>query len=115
MRKIILTFILNVLLPLALFSQEEYTDGLNGPQMQADSTVLVVPFQELVVSRLDYLVDDTLMETSQLGMMVWDLTDDTLLYARNPRHLMRTASTMKHLTAITALDCLGGAHRFTTS
>lgn len=115
MRKLILTFILNVLLPLAVFSQEEYTDGLIGPQMQADSTVLVVPFQELVVSRLDYLVDDTLMETSQLGLMVWDLTDDTLLYARNPRHLMRTASTMKLLTAITALDCLGGAHRFTTS
>jgi D-alanyl-D-alanine carboxypeptidase/D-alanyl-D-alanine-endopeptidase (penicillin-binding protein 4) len=38
-----------------------------------------------------------------------------MLYSHNARQLMRPASTMKLLTAITALDCLGPVYRFTTS
>ena len=57
-----------MLLPLTLTAQEE--KELPMAQEQADSTVLVVPYEELVVQRLDALVDDTLMETSQLGLMV---------------------------------------------
>jgi len=102
-----------MLLPLTLTAQEE--EELPMAQEQADSTVLVVPYEELVVQRLDALVDDTLMETSQLGLMVWDLTTDTLLYARNHRQLLRTASTMKLLTAITALFTLGTDYEFATS
>ena len=81
----------------------------------ADSTVLVVPYPELVMQRLDTIVDDSLMETTQLGLMVWDLTDDTLLYERNARQLMRPASTMKVLTAVAALDRLGTSYKYTTS
>lgn len=65
--------------------------------------------------RLDELVADPMFETSQLGMMVWDLTDDALLYEYNARHAMRPASTMKLLTAITALDRLGANYRMGTS
>lgn len=65
--------------------------------------------------RLDKLMSDPLLETSQLGMMVWDLTDDTLLYEYHARHAMRPASTMKLLTAIAALDYLGGDYRMGTS
>ncbi len=86
-----------------------------GRQWGADSTVLVVPYRQLVLSRLDALVYDSLMETTQLGLMVWDLTADSMLYAHHPRHLMRTASTMKLLTAITALDVLGVSYQYNTS
>ena len=108
-----LFFGLIMLLP-ALAMAQEAEVGI-GRHEGADSTVLVVPYEELVVQRLDALVDDSLMETSQLGLMVWDLTSDTLLYAHNHRQLMRTASTMKLLTAITALDRLGKDYKYNTS
>ena len=100
------------LLPSALLGQ---TQELPTTQWPSDSIVLVVPFPELAVQRLDALVDDSLLEVSQLGLMVWDLTTDSMLYARSHRQLMRTASTMKLLTAITALDRLGTDYKFTTS
>ena len=65
--------------------------------------------------RLDVLVTDPMFETSQLGMMVWDLTDDALLYEHNARQAMRPASTEKLLTAIAALDYLGADYRMRTS
>ena len=65
--------------------------------------------------RLDSLVSDPMFETSQLGMMVWDLTNDTQLYEHNARQAMRPASTLKLLTAITALDYLGGDYQLGTS
>lgn len=70
---------------------------------------------ENICSQIDRLADGTISETSQVGIMVYDLTADSYLYGRNPRHLMRPASTMKLLTAITALSTLGSSHRFSTS
>jgi len=102
-----------LMMPTMLLAQ--HSEELTSAPATADSTVLMVPYPELVMQRLDALVDDSLMETSQLGLMVWDLTTDSLLYTRNARHLMRTASTMKLLTAITALDRLGTSYRYTTS
>ena len=65
--------------------------------------------------RLDSLIKEArLLETTQLGLMVWDLTADSALYTYNHRQRMRPASTMKLLTAITALDLFGGNHQFTT-
>ena len=65
--------------------------------------------------RLDSLIKEArLLETTQLGLMVWDLTADSVLYTYNHRQRMRPASTMKLLTAITALDLFGGNHQFTT-
>lgn len=72
-------------------------------------------WRQRVVNRLDGLMKDELLESAQIGMMVWDLTDDCVVYQKNPRYLMRTASTMKALTAITALDCLGGNYLLRTS
>ena len=81
----------------------------------ADSTVLVVPLRQLIETRLDALMDDSLLETTQLGLMVWDLTVDSMLYEHCARQRMRPASTMKLLTAITALDCLGKDYLYKTA
>ena len=67
------------------------------------------------LERLDSMVRDTLLDTTQAAIMVWDLTEGRSLFCYNHRQIMRPASTMKLLTAITALDQLGGQHSFQTS
>lgn len=80
---------------------------------EAPSTTLAWPRN--VQSAIDRQVQDPLLNTSQLGLLVWDLTADSAIYRYNDRQLMRPASTMKLVTAITALNCLGGKHRYSTS
>ena len=65
--------------------------------------------------RLDSMMRHPLLDCTQVGLMVWDLTDNRSLFACNHRQLLRPASTMKVLTAVTALDVLGGDYQFTTS
>ena len=64
--------------------------------------------------KLDSLLRDPLFETTQVGLMVYDLDADTLIYQYQARQLMRPASTMKLVTAITALDQLGGGYEYQT-
>ena len=64
--------------------------------------------------KLDSLLRNHLFETTQVGLMVFDLDADTVLYEYQARQLMRPASTMKLVTAITALDRLGGAYEYQT-
>ena len=78
----------------------------------ADSVAL--PWPQSVQRQIDRLLESKLFETSQVGMMVWDLNADSCIYARNARQLLRPASTMKLVTAITAIDRLGGSYQFKT-
>lgn len=71
-------------------------------------------WQERIKRELDTLCASSLFETTQLGLCVYDLTADSMLYAVNARQRMRPASTMKLLTAITALSVLGPSHTFQT-
>lgn len=65
---------------------------------------------------LDALRQESRVEDStQLALCVYDLTADSMLYAHHPSWRMRPASTMKLLTAITALSDLGEDFRFRTS
>ena len=75
----------------------------------------LMPWPQRVKSRLDSLMSDELLSTSQLGMCVYDITADSLLYGHNMQQTLRPASTEKLLTAITALHVLGGSFRFVTS
>ncbi len=78
--------------------------SINGVAAQVDSLCI----------KLDSLLRDPLFETTQVGLMVYDLDADTVLYQHNARQLMRPASTMKLVTAITALDRLGGSYEYLT-
>ena len=64
-------------------------------------------------SALNKMCRSSVTETSQLGICVYDLTADKMLYTHNPGQLMRPASCMKLLTTITALDLLGSSYTFT--
>ena len=82
---------------------------------QMDSLEQSLPWPQKMQARLDSMMRDPLLDYTQMGIMVWDLTDDKSLFSMNSRQLLRPASTMKLVTAITALDYLGPSYQFTTS
>lgn len=65
--------------------------------------------------RLDSLLADTLLAHSEVGVIVYDLTDDSLLYSYQADKLYRPASIQKVLTAVTALKQLGPDYTFNTT
>ena len=78
------------------------------------SSDLSLPWHQALRLRLDRLLEHDMFLTSQVALMVYDLDADSTLYARNERQLLRPASTLKVLTAIAAIDKLGGGYRFKT-
>ena len=75
---------------------------------------VAVVAQDSIPQRLDSLLRAPMFETTQVGLMVYDLTGDSVVYKRNERQLMRPASCMKLVTAITALDRLGADYELRT-
>ena len=84
-------------------------------QVLVDTTEFRLPWPQNIQVRLDTLLQDPLFERSQLGLLVYDLTADSVLYRRGEKQTLRPASTMKLLTAVTALDRLGADYQFRTS
>lgn len=74
-----------------------------------------LPWPQNLRARIDSIVDSPLLETSQLGLMIYDLTADSVLYTHGHRRQLRPASTQKLLTAITALQNLGPEYQLKTS
>ena len=74
----------------------------------------VLPYPQNLRQRIDTLLSSSLLQHSQIGLMVYDLTADSCIYAYNHRQTMRPASTQKLVTAITALDLLGDDYMLST-
>ncbi|MCR5077768.1 MAG: D-alanyl-D-alanine carboxypeptidase/D-alanyl-D-alanine-endopeptidase [Prevotella sp.] len=114
------TEIANILYPKAIAVQtqgkpadgetDEGTDSII-PSFATDSRL---SWKENVTARLDGILRSQLLETVQVGLMVWDLTDDVPVYQFRERLHLRPASTMKCLTAIAALDRLGADYDLKT-
>ena len=106
-----LILLLSVLLSVSLQAQyyEWTTDSI-----PADSVKVQPTWEEQLQSQLRALTLDPMFDTSQLGMMIYDLDADSILFAHNHRQMMRPASTMKMVTAVTALDLLGGDYQLQT-
>lgn len=81
---------------------------------QVDTIDVALPWPRNIQYRLDSLLRHPMFETSTVGLEVYDLTADSLLYKVNEHQMLRPASTMKLLTAITAIDKLGGSYQFRT-
>lgn len=100
--------------------EDEYTednDTLETDSVWVDSLIIrndTLPWPQNIQAKIDRLLTHDMFQTSQLGLMIWDLDADSALYRFNERQLMRPASTMKAITAITALDRLGGSYQFKT-
>ena len=95
--------------------QAQTADILTVDTTQVDTAEVELPWPQNLQARLDSLTKDRMFNSTQLGLMVYDLTDDSTLYRFNALQTMRPASTMKLLTSISALDHLGARYDFRTS
>ena len=92
-------------------------DETVGGTLPADTLVrdsLSLKWPQSAVHGIDRLLEADMFQTSQVGLMVYDLTADSVIYRHNERQMMRPASTMKLLTAIAAIDRLGGSYQTKT-
>ena len=81
---------------------------------QVDTIDTALAWPQNIQYRLDSLLRHPMFETSTVGLEVYDLTADSILYKVNEHQMLRPASTMKLVTAITAIDKLGGSFQFRT-
>ncbi len=122
MNKIWLWLIMMVMaLPMqAQTDEDEYTDDDDTTAVAsvwADTLQTAndsLPWPDNVRAEIRALLQHDMFQTSQVGMMVWDLDADSAIFCHNERQLLRPASTMKVITAITALDKLSGSYQFKT-
>ena len=69
---------------------------------------------ETVTESIDQIIYDSLPEGTDIALMVYDLTDDTVLYAYREKVMCRPASVQKVITSVAALTSLGKDYRFRT-
>lgn len=82
--------------------------------LRQDTAEVTIPWPQMIQIRLDSLTQDTLLRRTQLGLMVYDLSADSVLYSHGGQQTLRPASTMKLLTSVTALSMLGTRYDFRT-
>lgn len=95
----------------------EVADTLVADTLLSDSAIVVndtLPWPQKAQAAIDELLKADMFQTSQVGLMVWDLDADSAIYAYNERQLLRPASVMKVITAVAALDRLGGSYMLKT-
>ncbi len=74
-----------------------------------------LPWPQNMLERIDNIFKGTtIFNTSAVGMKIYDLTADSTLFELNERQLLRPASTLKMIVAVTALDRLGSDYKLTT-
>ena len=64
---------------------------------------------------IDQIIYDELPEGTDIALMVYDLTNDTTLYAYREKIMCRPASVQKVITSVTALSSLGSDYKFKTT
>lgn len=97
-------------------SDDDVTDTLTADTVVADTVIAEaeLPWPDNVRARIDGLLDNDMFQTSTVGMLVYDLTADSVIYGYNEKQLMRPASTLKMIVAVTALDRLGYGYKYKT-
>lgn len=80
----------------------------------SDTITSEVPWENKILGRIGDIMDSYANKTSMVGMEIYDLSDNKVLYAYNERQTMRPASTQKIITAVTAIDHLGCNYEYKT-
>jgi len=70
---------------------------------------------ESVIESIDQIIYEKLPEGTDIALMVYDLTNDTTLYAYREKIMCRPASVQKVVTSVTALSSLGMDYQFKTT
>ena len=83
------------------------------------SFLMLIPFlhlgaQEDLTNRLNNLLNDKMFHSSDVSVAVYDLTADKMLFEHRAQKMVRPASVMKVITAVTALEQLGADYNIDT-
>ena len=76
--------------------------------------VVCAVYAQPLAQRLDSLLNDPLLKTSEVGITVFDLTTGESLFRYQDEKLYRPASTEKIITSVTALAKLGTEYTMDT-
>ena len=68
-----------------------------------------------LTERIDRIIYEELPEGTDIALMVYDLSNDTTLYAYREKIMCRPASVQKVITSVTALSSLGPDYKFKTT
>lgn len=98
----------------AIQSLAQVVNPANAAPQTAPAPTRTYTQTERMIIRLDSLMNDPFLQTTQMGFYVYDLTDNRPVYDRGMRQRMRPASTMKVVTAVTALAQLGENYNYST-
>ena len=99
-------------IPSSISSEAISSKATSSEATSSEATVLT----ESAAIRVDsILASSPLLHKSSLGLMVYDLTDNKTIISYGEKNTLRPASTMKLVTAIAAIDRLGGSYLFRTS
>lgn len=82
--------------------------------VQTDTIADCTDTSKPLPQRLQELLDNDIFDRTQVGIYVYDLTADTLVFTHNEQQCMRPASNEKLMTAITALNDLGVLYEYRT-
>ena len=82
--------------------------------VQTDTIADRIDTSKPLPRRLQELLDNDIFDRTQVGIYVYDLTADTLVFTHNEQQCMRPASNEKLMTAITALNDLGVLYEYRT-
>lgn len=82
--------------------------------VQTDTIADRIDTSKSLPQRIQELLDNDIFDRTQVGIYVYDLTADTLVFTHNEQQCMRPASNEKLMTAITALNDLGVLYEYRT-
>jgi len=71
--------------------------------------------RDSLTESIDQIIYEELPEGTDIALMVYDLTNDTTLYAYREKIMCRPASVQKVITSVTALSSLGADYKFKTA
>ncbi len=123
MKNLRFLFLLLIIISLPGFAQVENESIEDNDDSNVADSALVdtlqndnvsLPWPESIQYKIGRLLKSEMFRTSQVGIQVYDLTADSVIFRYNDQQLMRPASTMKVITAITAINRLGGDYQFKT-
>ena len=83
--------------------------------LAAASIAQNVSEREVIATRIQQLLADTMFQYSNVGLCVYDLTDRCEVIAYRDRQYMRPASNQKMITAVSALSILGNKYNYDTT
>ena len=99
---------------IALTDETADSDTLDADTVVAAPAPVDLPWPQNIQAGIDKLLDGKLFKSTQVGLMVWDLDADSVIYSHNEKFRLRPASTQKMVTAVAALDYLGTNYEFRT-